>query len=146
MSVVLTNGTKVTMSDSVWLETIPEGKYTLGYLGHRLTMFKGAPKLEAYFQVIDDQYRGTKVIRYYNLKKTSGKTWWPKEGGHMTIELIRLFGERMKECRPDRIPLDSLFSQGPIVGEIRICNTTADGSIRPEGARPMAVGKLIRPA
>jgi len=49
---------------------IPDGEYLAGFEFYRTDhMFKGAPKVELWFTVLDDEYQGFRIPKWYNCQR-----------------------------------------------------------------------------
>ena len=87
---------------------VPDGKYLVA-LDHYRTdhMFKGAPKLEMMFRIIDEEYQGLLLPKWYNAKKAQKNRRYGNftvaRRGNFTMDFMRLFNADPK--RLDRIPM-----------------------------------------
>ncbi len=48
---------------------VPEGDYLLRYLSYETTQYWGHIKLAIHFAIVDGEYAGTPLTRYYNVKE-----------------------------------------------------------------------------
>ncbi len=153
MDIVLDNGEILPDErESIWIEPIPEGEYTLAFIGYRPWSFNGAPKLEVYFRITDTDYAGRVVARYWNIESISDadgkpkwkRKWKAKRSGGQVTDLVRLFGKRAKSFRPDRIRVRKLFSPQNVIGIVAMSEVNTQKEEVPVGAQSPIVRKLLR--
>ena len=56
----------IVVDPSPW---VPEGVYLLRYVGYEMTQYWGHKKLAVHFAIVEGEYAGTPLTRYYNVKK-----------------------------------------------------------------------------
>ena len=94
------------MSDQMTL--IPEGVYKARFIDHDCAiMFGSQPKLMAVFEIIDGEYEGVRLARYYNVKNSRGslskQRWKVGKSSSLIRELCDCTRVRYK--RLDQLPL-----------------------------------------
>ena len=57
--------TGIVVNPSPW---VPEGIYLLRYVNNKMTQYWGHQKLAIHFAIVEGEYAGTPLTRYYNVK------------------------------------------------------------------------------
>jgi len=87
---------------------IPDGEYLAGFEFYRTDhMFKGAAKLELWFTILDDDFQGRSIPKWYNCQKCQKNRKYGNfkvaRRSNFSIEFVRLFNHEIK--RSDRAPM-----------------------------------------
>ena len=114
------------------LQLIPDGIYTVAYLFHETTLYKGDPKVVVHLSIVDDEdWSGLEFRRFYNVRSFTGK---PKRFGGFRAggcsKVVRQYRGLFKKekHRPDRISLRRL--EGRLI-KARFRTTKIDGDGHP---------------
>ena len=117
--------------DNPELPLIPDDIYTLGYEGYETYYYFGTPKVKMDFVVIDGEHQGTKLNRFYNVRKLIGPTgkngrFKPGGGGSDLVrDWTKLFG---KPKRGDRLSLRKFKT---VLIKARVSTVTQDSKKNP---------------
>ena len=129
--------------DDPYLTRIPAGEYEVTYLRHE-TRFVHSKKLIVTFVIVDGEYSGLTVPRYYNVQDFLGNVG---EGGkfrvgrksHFYREYLSLFDP--DSVRPDRMAM-SRFKDEYLWAQVRVV-AHAGGIELPQAAQYSVIDRLI---
>lgn len=102
-------------SDRLTLNPIvPDGEYLFRVLTYATCIKFGEARLEVKCSIIDGEYFGTNLSRWYCLDGLKGKPgdkgkFIPKKTGDFLIEYCKIF-PLQRITRLDRIPMDNIFN------------------------------------
>lgn len=87
---------------------IPDGEYLASFQYYRTDhMFKGAPKLEMWFEILDEDFKGLALPKWYNCKSCQKNRKYGNfkvaRRSNFTMDFVRLF--HYKLSRLDRAPM-----------------------------------------
>ena len=128
------------------LQLIPDGIYTVAYLFHETTLYKGDPKVVVHLSIVDDEdWSGLVFRRFYNVRSFAGK---PKRFGGFRAggcsKVVRQYRGLFKKekHRRDRISLRRL--EGRLIrARFRTTKIDGDGQSLPEASWYSVIDELI---
>lgn len=87
---------------------IPDGEYLVGFEFYRTDhMFKGAPKLELWFTILEEDFQGRSIPKWYNCQKCQKNRRYGNfkvaRRSNFSMDFVRLFNHEIK--RRDRAPM-----------------------------------------
>ena len=125
---------------------VPDGEYLVA-LDHYRTdhMFKGAPKLEMMFGMIDEGYQGLLLPKWYNAKKAQKNRKYGNfkvaRRSNFSMDFMRLFDANPK--RLDRIPM-SLFENHLFMVETEQVKHNFQQANYPERLKYSKIKRIIK--
>jgi len=125
---------------------IPDDEYLVALSYYRTDhMFKGAPKLEMMFSVIDEEYQGLLLPKWYNAKTAQKNKKYGNfkvaRRSNFAMDFVRLFNADLK--RLDRIPMRH-FENHFFLVETEQVNHNFQQENYPEQLRYSKVKKIIK--
>ena len=127
---------------------IPDGIYKVRFVDHDCAiMFGRQPKLMAVFEIIDGEYVGTKLARYYNVKKSRGRVSKQNWKVGKSSSLIREFSDctATRYKRLDQLPMTDWRERCDFVqAKVKTVVMTSTQEVLSEFAQYSVIEKVSR--